>query len=190
MVAEGGHPFRAMRTMRKARELSRKTKRIFAMWMILILLHATLGVTDAFAQTANPVRDVTPPGVTRVFRSADARTPVDELHRFARARLDPKGVLWTENQKLDLHGVVLPDPKRICAAPTGARWMCGQRALGALRTVVQDGPIACRKIADLALWMLAEGHAEIAPGITDRSYVEAAGTAKMRRIGLWSNGGP
>jgi endonuclease YncB( thermonuclease family) len=175
--------------------------------MILFLLHATLGVTDAFAQTANPVRDITPPGVTRVFRSADARTPIDELHRFARARLDPKGVLWTENQKLDLHGVVLPDPKRICAAPTGPRWMCGQRALGALRTVVQDGPIACRKIADLngdsatwrcqaggiadlALWMLAEGHAEIAPGITERSYVEAAGTAKMRRIGLWSDGSP
>jgi endonuclease YncB( thermonuclease family) len=171
------------------------------MWVVLLLLLSTAAVTEVSAQESRPVRDVTPPGVTRVFRAADARTPIDDLQRFAQVRLDPKGILWAESQKLDLHGVALPDPKRICQAPSGGRWMCGQRAVGALRAVVQSGPIACRKspnadsaawrcqtnsISDIGLWLLLEGHADLAAGVADKSYVEAAATAKARQIGLWA----
>jgi endonuclease YncB( thermonuclease family) len=43
---------------------------------------------------------------------------------------------------------------------------------------------------DVTQWLLSQGWAELAEGVTDESYVEAAASARRRKVGIWSDGPP
>jgi endonuclease YncB( thermonuclease family) len=39
-------------------------------------------------------------------------------------------------------------------------------------------------------WLLSQGWAELAEGVTDESYIEAAASARRMKIGIWGDGSP
>jgi endonuclease YncB( thermonuclease family) len=39
---------------------------------------------------------------------------------------------------------------------------------------------------DVTQWLLSQGWAELAEGVTDESYVEAADSARRRKSGIWA----
>jgi endonuclease YncB( thermonuclease family) len=104
---------------------------------------------------------------------------------------------------LDLYGMEPVRRNRICA-PEGARWACGQRAFIAIRGLLEGQSISCSFIAaagspkavcsvgdiDVTQWLLNQGWAELAEGVTDESYVEAAASARRRKAGIWGDGPP
>jgi hypothetical protein len=92
---------------------------------------------------------------------------------------------------------------RICA-PEGARWACGQRAFIAMRGLLEGQSISCSFIAaagspkaacwvgdtDVTQWLLSQGWAELAEGVTDETYADAAASARRRKAGIWGDGPP
>jgi endonuclease YncB( thermonuclease family) len=43
---------------------------------------------------------------------------------------------------------------------------------------------------DVTQWLLNQGWAELAEGVTDDTYVEAASSARRRKVGIWGDGPP
>jgi endonuclease YncB( thermonuclease family) len=122
---------------------------------------------------------------------------------FQRARVEAGGTIRADGHNLDLYGIELIPRNRICA-PEGGRWACGQRAFIAMRGLLEGQSISCRFIAaagspkavcwvgdtDVTQWLLSQGWAELAEGVTDESYVEAAASARRRKAGIWGDGPP
>ncbi len=151
------------------------------------------------------VRDVTPPGMTRVLRSEESQEVAPEnVRRFSDVRVDNNGVLEAEGVRLRLYGIVLPARGKICRSATGIRSACGQRAFGVLRNLVSERLITCEikeasnpilavckvESVDIAASMLREGWADLAKGVLDKNYVNAVSTARARKLGIWADETP
>jgi endonuclease YncB( thermonuclease family) len=175
-----------------------------------ILLAGTLaaGLAGAcFAEAGDrpPARNATPPNAVRTKR---LHVPSDFFEqgavRFERAQIDASGVIRADGHNLEFYGVVLVRRTRICTAPEGARWACGQHAFVALRRLLEGQPVICNfkhatvppkavcliRDSDIAQFLLSEGWAELADGVTDEAYVEAQETAQNRKVGIWADGPP
>ena len=50
---------------------------------------------------------------------------------------------------------------------------------------------ACRVgDTDVTQWLLSQGWAELAEGVTDESYIEAVASARRNKAGIWGDGPP
>jgi endonuclease YncB( thermonuclease family) len=143
----------------------------------------------------------------KVIRTKRLRVPADLFEQdavfFKRARVEPSGTIRADGHNLDLYGMEPVRRNRICA-PEGARWACGQRAFIAVRGLLEGQSISCRFIdaagspkalcwvgdTDVTQWLLSQGWAELAEGVTDESYVDAAASARRRKAGIWGDGPP
>ena len=173
---------------------------------IIAVLIGALGGYSAAAQTP-PVRDVTTPGITRVHRPNE--TPdlaTENLRQFTGVRVENDGTLRAEGMTLKLYGVTLPPRKKICTSASGNRWTCGQRSYLMLRNLIESHAIACQiknddapsdakdaslatcrvEKVDVAISLLLNGLAELADGVTDKAYIEAASVARTQKSGLWA----
>lgn len=173
--------------------------------MVLLMMLAHLQAVGA-QEAKNPptVRDVTPPGVVRVFRSTDSNAVSEpNLSKFDNIQVLPNGSLRSGAKTIQLQGINILERKKLCTSPSGSRWACGGAAYVALRNLVQSRSIACNLLmdgeknalgqckveqTDIAAWLLQEGWAELAAGVTEKAYVDAAALAKTRAVGLWSDG--
>jgi endonuclease YncB( thermonuclease family) len=170
---------------------------------LLILSHLQT-VSAQEAEKSPVVRDVTPPGVVRIYRSTELNAASDsKLSKFSDIQVLPNGTLRSSAKTIQLQGITLPKRQRICVSSSGQRWACGVAAYVALRNLVQSRSIACNLLiegeknslgqckieqTDIATWLLQEGWAELAVGATEKVYVDAATSAKTRAVGLWSDG--
>ncbi len=175
---------------------------IYAVITLIFSLSVSARVSAAGDRPDKSLRDVTPPGMVRAFRSGDLPdfTPKD-AQWFSNVRVDENGLLHADWMILRLYGIVLPQRRKLCKTTTGARWTCGNYALMALRSLIDRKSIACvfkdpEQITvascrvdkvDVARWMLQEGWAELADGNSDPAYVNASKLAHAKKIGLWSN---
>ena len=135
------------------------------------------------------------------------RVPADLFERdavvFKRVRVEAGGSIRADGHNLDLYGLELIRRNRICA-PEGVRWACGQRAFIAMRGLLEGQSISCSFLAsagspkavcrvgdtDVTQWLLSQGWAELAEGVTDESYIEAAASARRSKAGIWGDGPP
>lgn len=153
------------------------------------------------------VRDVTPPGIIRVYGAPEDATKAgrskEGARRFDRVAVLPNGRLRSGNITIELQGIVVPDSRKICTSSSGVRWVCGLSAVGALRTLVHSRTLTCNvmtetptqvlaecKVGDTEIgsWMLRAGWATPGNGIDTKDYLEAAAAAKRAGAGIWSNG--
>jgi endonuclease YncB( thermonuclease family) len=175
-----------------------------------VLLTPALTATS-FAQDRPPVRDVTPPGVNRIYQStpsapAAVMVPTD---KYEGAKLRNDGSIVAEGRVLALKGVTLPERTKICGVPGVVRWACGIRAHGALRVMIDRRILDCEKAEagsdarspmlvtcwidrkDLALTLLEQGWVYLAESGKDlKGYEAAAAVAKASRAGLWGDNPP
>ncbi len=182
-------------------DMCARVRRFSGIAVLLAFFGWTTDSVAAAERAPAAVRDVTPPGVLRVYRSKEEPDFLpDGARRYANVRVGEDAVLQTAEGRLKLYAISLPPRRKICQTPIGARWACGQRALMALRSLLEGQVIACvtREPAavpvsvcrvqnmDVSTWMLREGWAELARGVQDRIYVEAQSVARARKAGLWS----
>jgi endonuclease YncB( thermonuclease family) len=143
-----------------------------------------------------------------VVRTHRLRVPADffkqEAVRFESVHVDTSGSVRADGHDLDLYGAVLVRRSRICTSAEGSRWACGQQAFVALRNLLDGRSITCsfkhatvppKAICligetDIANILLTQGWAEIADGVTDAVYVEAATSAQNNKAGIWGDGPP
>jgi len=188
------HRFSAMRFY--AREWVRKS--------LLSVAFTSFSLLPAAAQQ-HAVRDVTPPGVTRVYRSSDSPAFAPKL---VDVRIASNGQLQSNGGALKLYGISLPPRQKVCVTASGTRWACGLRAYIALRNLFAQRSLSCQpkdddkpaaakmprlvvcKIddADVALSLLQDGLADLAAGVSDQAYIAAESLAKSKKIGLWADG--
>jgi endonuclease YncB( thermonuclease family) len=144
----------------------------------------------------------------KVIRTQRLRVPADLFERdtvlFKHVRVDANGTIRADGHNLDFYGAVLIRRDRICASPEGARWACGQRAFMAMRQILEGQSISCSFVTatgapkavcwvgdnDVMHSLLSQGWAELADGVTNESYVEAAVSARRRKVGIWADGPP
>jgi endonuclease YncB( thermonuclease family) len=167
--------------------------------------------TTPFAQDRPPVRDVTPPGVNRVYQStpsvpAAAAIPTD---KYEGAKLRNDGSILAEGKVLALKGITFPGRNKICGPQGVVRWACGMRAHGALRLMLDRKILECEKAQapsdprspvavtcwidrkDLALTLLEQGWVYLAEsGKDQKAYVAAAEAATANQLGLWGDNPP
>ncbi len=150
------------------------------------------------------VRDVTPPGTSRVLRSEqDFVRPDDTARVFENAVVLRDGSLRSGSTKILLYGIKLPDRNKLCTTRLGARWACGSAAYVALHNLVQARTIRCttRREAgieilatckvqqtDVSAWLLQQGWAELTSETNEKIYVEAFASGKAKSAGLWGDG--
>jgi endonuclease YncB( thermonuclease family) len=152
-----------------------------------------------------PARNATPPNGVRTKR---LQLPSDFVQqgavRFERAQIDANSVIRADGHNLELYGAVLVRRTRICSTAEGARWACGQHAFIVQRRLLEEQPVTCSfkhvtvppkavclvRDSDIAQFLLSEGWAELADGVTDEAYVEAQETAQNRKAGIWADGPP
>ena len=169
---------------------------------------ATKAYVDAAprADEASGIRDITPPGVIRVYRADQfATTEPDNLNHFANVRVvSADGLIQADLVPLRLYGLILPPRNKICRTQEGRPWACGLRAYVALYNLVTGHPIACEfkgsnvpalgvcrvDSNDITAKLLREGWASLAEGVTDKLYVEAVAVAKAAHAGIWSSDPP
>jgi endonuclease YncB( thermonuclease family) len=173
-----------------------------------LALGAALGAALVVPATAQEEGRPAADGPSRkVIRTKRLRVPADLFERdavfFKRVRVEAGGTIRADGHNLDLYGMELVRRNRICA-PEGVRWACGQRAFIAMRGLLEGQSISCSFIAatgppkavcwvgdtDVTQWLLSQGWAELAEGVTDESYIEAAASARRRKAGIWGDGPP
>jgi endonuclease YncB( thermonuclease family) len=173
-----------------------------------LALVAALGITPAALAVAQEEgRPAANAPSRKVIRTKRLRVPADLFERdavfFKRVRVEAVGTIRADGHNLDLYGLELVRRNRICA-PEGVRWACGQRAFIAMRGLLEGQSIRFSFIAaagspkavcwvgdtDVTQWLLSEGWSELAEGVTDESYVEAAASARRRKAGIWGDGPP
>jgi endonuclease YncB( thermonuclease family) len=151
------------------------------------------------------IRDVTPPGMIKVFRSKEA-TPApipDNTPRFPEIHVLPTGVLRSGTATIQLYGVTFPERRKLCTSAAGDRWACGTLAFVALRNLVESQTLACESVGtsgsatiavcrigqtNVSAWLLQMGWAELLAGVTDKQYVDAAASGKSSGAGIWGGG--
>jgi endonuclease YncB( thermonuclease family) len=158
-------------------------------------------------ETKSPtIRDVTPPGVIRVYRTIEPTViPESNPPNFFDIQVLPDGILRSGAKTIQLYGVTLPERKKLCTSSLGSRWTCGVAAYVALRNLVQSQSIACNILSenekkvlgqckvgqtDISVSLLQEGWAELAAGVNEKAYTDAVSSAKARGVGLWGNAPP
>lgn len=156
------------------------------------------------AAAARPdVRDVTPPGFSRVFGAAvpaaPARAPGPLRRQIADAGVRPDGAIIWPGGVLHLHGIAFPQAGRICESAAGERWACGKRAYIALHNKVRGQTIDCEPAeggqpafaacfvgrTNLAEWLLAAGFVRVRDGVADKDLLTAEAQARKIGAGLW-----
>jgi endonuclease YncB( thermonuclease family) len=173
---------------------------VMGLWLV--------AVPGAFAQEPKPaparaVRDVTPAGTVRVFRSestiVEAKSPLpDGAKRIAGALVRRDGTIIGEGVAIRLYGIAEIDPDRICTSALGERWACGRRAYLAFYNRVKEQEVACKMLDDgagtcwadqdeLSAWLLGNGLAELAPGVAEPRLKAAAEAARNAKLGIWSD---
>jgi hypothetical protein len=187
----------------------KKTNGLVRCSFACIALVAVLGAGSAVpcgAQTERPlIRNATPPGAIRTQR---LRVPngffKQDAVRFKRAHIDMSGSVRADGHNLDLYGAMLLRRNRICTSAEGARWTCGQHAFVALRNLLDGQSVTCRfkhttvppkaicwvGDSDVTYFLLSQGWAELADGVTDETYVEALASAQTKKAGIWGDGPP
>jgi endonuclease YncB( thermonuclease family) len=181
-----------------------KAKGGLAALALVTALGAAPAAPAAGQEQGRPAADVPS---RKVIRTKRLRVPADLFERdavfFKRARVEAGGRIRADGHNLDLYGMELIPRNRICA-PEGGRWACGQRAFMAMRGLLEGQSISCSFIAaagspkavcwvgdhDVTQWLLSQGWAELAEGVTDESYVEAAASARRRKAGIWGDSPP
>jgi endonuclease YncB( thermonuclease family) len=177
------------------------------------LLLGVIGSLDASVISAQQdslrgnVRDVTPPGIMRVYGvPGEANAIATESRRFDNVSVLADGRIRSGTITISLYGVTMPARDKLCRTPVGARWACGVSAIGALRNMLQARSIIClvqdaiegdqdRIIGscrlghtDIALRLLEQGWATPDELVQERRYVEAAHLGRNKQLGLWSSG--
>lgn len=172
-----------------------------------VSLAALTSVDLACGQDAPPrsgVRDVTPPGTSRVLRSEqDLTRPDDNARPFENTLVLRDGSLRSGPTTIQLYGIKLPERKKLCTTLSGARWACGGAAYVALRNLVQSRTIRCairnesnNKVlatckvqqTDVSAWLLEQGWAELTSDTKEKFYVDAFASGKTKKAGLWGDG--
>jgi endonuclease YncB( thermonuclease family) len=177
--------------------------------MLCLLAEVAYLLCGPAARAQEPtVRDVTPPGVSRVFRNTLAipdpeppslpqETQPPRILESIRPQTD--GSLRAGALVFHLVGVQVPPTQKLCTTSTGARWTCGIRAYVMITNLLRAEGTECfvvdeaRALArctaegvDVSLRLLELGLVELAPGVDDRRYVAAAQAAQRQGRGLWS----
>jgi endonuclease YncB( thermonuclease family) len=156
------------------------------------------------------VRDVTPPGIIRVYGVPEASGPSQtaasgvQERKFEHLRVMSDGSIRSSEEAIVLHGIELPSRDKLCVTSAGARWACGMSAIGALRAMLHDRTVTCLvrdqrddkgivgscRIGqvDIGLRLLEQGWASLEGGAQDKRLVEAAEAGKSKRLGIWANG--
>jgi endonuclease YncB( thermonuclease family) len=179
---------------------------VFASIAIPAALCASSAAPSAAQTEERPlIRNVTP---RSVIHSRRLRIPEgyfgQGVVRFERAHVDVSGTIRADGHNLELYGVALIRRNRICTSPEGTRWACGQRAFMALRNLLDRQSITCSfkhttvppkavcsvEDNDVAHFLLSQGWAELAHGVTDDKYVEALAVAQSNKAGIWGDGPP
>jgi endonuclease YncB( thermonuclease family) len=185
-----------MRAVRSARFL-----------LFFVSLAALTSFDLARGQEASPrsgVRDVTPPGTSRVLRSEqDLTRPDDNAQAFENTLVLRDGSLRSGSTTIQLYGIKLPDRKKLCTTQFGARWTCGSSAYVALRNLVQSQTIRCTirretgnevlatckfQQTDISAWLLQQGWAELTNDTKEKFYVDAFANGKAKSAGMWGDG--
>jgi endonuclease YncB( thermonuclease family) len=177
---------------------------------LILFLSVLSGAREACSEEARErpaIRDVTPSGMIKVFRSEQA-APVplhDTAPRFAAIHVLPNGLLRSGTTTIQLYGIALPDRRKLCSTASGGRWACGTLAFLALRNLVETKTLACdsagmsdqNNIAvcrigqtNVSAWLLQEGWAELSSAINDKQYMDAAASGRSKSAGIWGNGPP
>jgi endonuclease YncB( thermonuclease family) len=187
--------------MRQAWTIAKGRLAVLALAAALV---AALAVPAAAQEEGRPAADAPS---RKVIRTKRLRVPANLFERdrvfFKRARVEASGTIRADGHNLDLYGMEPVPRNRICAAE-GARWTCGQRAFIAMRGLLEGQSISCNFIAakgspkavcwvgdtDVTQWLLSQGWAELAEGVTDETYAEAAASARRRKVGIWGDGPP
>jgi endonuclease YncB( thermonuclease family) len=188
--------FNKMRAVRSHRSLR-----------LLVSLAALTSVDLARGQEASPrsgVRDVTPPGTSRILRSEqDLTRPDDNARAFENTLVLRDGSLRSGSTTIQLYGIKLPDRKKLCTTLSGARWACGSAAYVALRNLVQSQTIRCTikgetgneilatcrvQRIDISASLLQQGWAELTSDTKEKIYVDALANSKAKSAGLWGDG--
>jgi endonuclease YncB( thermonuclease family) len=159
------------------------------------------------SEIQRPVRDVTPPGVVRVYRPGASFERAEQIvpegaMRIVHARLNADGTIVGEGAKIRLYGVANPDPEKICVAASGTRWACGRRAFVAFYNFVNEKDLTCQLMdppeqiplancwvdkVELSVWLLKNGLAELAPGVPKPDLRAALEAAQSGKLGIWSD---
>jgi endonuclease YncB( thermonuclease family) len=187
-------------------ELSALPRHAFAGIALAATLSAGLAAPCSAQTEDRPlIRNVPPPSAIRTHRLP---VPNDffkrDAVRFERAQIDMSGSIRADGHNLDLYGVVRVRRNRICTSADGARWACGQHAFMALRKLLDGQSITCsfRHItvppkvvcwvgdSDVTQFLLDQGWAELADGVTEETYVDAQASAQSRKAGVWGDGPP
>jgi endonuclease YncB( thermonuclease family) len=173
------------------------------------LLTFCLVCTKLSAQERPQVRDVTPPGVTRVYQFTPATTaaPAIPTDKFTAAKIQNDGFLLADGRILKLKGIAFPLRNQICGERNTERWACGMRAFGAARLALENRTLECEKTTpevnprtptnvtcwverkDLALSLLEQGWVYPLDATADQ-YAKASAAAQASHIGLWGKGPP
>ena len=156
---------------------------------------------DAAADPQRSVRDVTPPGMARVFMPPPAAPTTARATsiQITRAGVMPDGTISGDGGTVRLYGVAFPDMMKICAIASGERWACGRRATIALHNKLVDQTVNCAPRAptdppaadcfvgevNLAAWLISQGLVRLVPDVTDRDLLAAQDGARRSRLGLW-----
>jgi endonuclease YncB( thermonuclease family) len=176
---------------------------------VLALLTFCLACTNLSAQERPPVRDVTPPGVTRIYQLTPptAAAPAIPTDKFTTAKMQNDGFLWADGRILKLKGIAFPLRNQICGERNTERWACGMRAFGAARLALENKTLECEKTTpeanprtptnvncwierkDFALSLLEQGWVYPLDASGDQ-YAKASAAAQASHIGLWGNGPP
>lgn len=157
-----------------------------------------------------PVRDVTPPGVTRapagegplVREVPPPRPPEPPRWRrfFLPATTDAATFVIDGTLTIRVSGVTPPAIDDTCAFAGGEAWPCGRTALHALRMFLRGRAVECyfppldglaEVVApcrvggvDLGAWLLASGWARANELATDE-YLSASADAHCAGLGIW-----
>ena len=175
---------------------------------LILSLSVLSGAREAWGEEATEkpaIRDVTPSGMIKVFRSEQA-APVplhDTAPRFPAIHVLPNGLLRSGATTIQLYGITLADRRKLCSSASGARWACGALAFIALRNLVEKQTLACESTGtsdqnniavcrigqtNVSAWLLQEGWAELSVEVRDKQYVDAAASGSAKSAGIWGDG--
>ncbi len=105
--------------------------------------------------------------------------------------------------RIRLNGIDAPESRQLCLDAAGKEYRCGQKAALALADYIAlHQPVTCIEVdrdrykrsvavctaggADLADWMVRQGHALDWPRYSDGAYVATEREARFNRRGMWS----
>lgn len=163
------------------------------------------------AQTPGPVWV---PDVVRIDRSRDTRERVvpdgtDRRHFVVatQAAVARDGSFSTNEGRIRIAGIRLPERGRVCRTADGRRWACGVRAFVAFSTTIARRGLDCRPVSagpdarpplhdclmdrrSLAETLVSAGWVEVDPASANEKLTALGARAKVEGVGLWANAPP